>query len=402
MRKAKNTIACCLSPGASLSAIFLVLLFLLPAWEVSGQAQGDKLPLFKDDLDQDSLHRAVHRSLEFLQKLPPDRLVGEHPRKLTALEVKESLLSFMDLLGFWDRPEMLAEEIRSRFELYPSSSGPEEGEILFTGYYQPVIEGSLVQSQEFRFPIYGKPKDLIEAETVTLQPLAHVEKTVGRLSGDSVVPYFSRYEIDRLGRLRGKGYEIAWVKDPVELFFLHIQGSGLLRLEDGRLLHLNYAASNGRPYSSIGRLLIDSGKIPEQELSMQRLRRYLMEHPEERDALFAQNESYVFFRFVKSGPLGSLEVPLTPGRSIATDARLFPKGALAFIVSQKPILDAAGNLLGWQPFSRFVLNQDTGSAIRGPRRVDLYFGSGDEAGLAAGVMRSSGSLYFLIRKKADQ
>jgi membrane-bound lytic murein transglycosylase A len=368
----------------------------------NGHAQDRELPLFKDDLDQDSLHRAIHRSLEFLQKLPPDRLVGEHPRKLTALEVKESLLSFMDLLGFWDRPEMLAEEIRSRFELYPSSSGPEEGEVLFTGYYQPVIEGSLIQSQEFRFPIYGKPKDLVEAETVTLQPQAHVEKTVGRLRGDSLVPYFSRYEIDRLGQLKAKGYEIAWVKDPVDLFFLHIQGSGLLRLEDGRLLHLNYAASNGRPYSSIGRHLIDSGKIPEQELSMQRLRRYLMEHPNERDALFAQNESYVFFRFVKSGPLGSLEVPLTPGRSIATDARLFPKGALAFIVSQKPIFDAAGNLLGWQAFSRFVLNQDTGSAIRGPRRVDLYFGSGNEAGQAAGVMKSSGSLYFLIRKKGSQ
>ena len=132
---------------------------------------------------------------------------------------------------------------------------------------------------------------------------------------------------------------------------------------------------------------------------MQHLRRYLAEHPEERDGLLAQNESYVFFRLVKEGPLGSLEVPLTPGRSIATDSRLFPKGALAFVVSRKPVLDAGGNLTGWQPFSRFVLNQDTGSAIRGPRRVDLYFGSGHEAGLAAGVMKSNGMVYFLIRKK---
>ena len=133
---------------------------------------------------------------------------------------------------------------------------------------------------------------------------------------------------------------------------------------------------------------------------MQRLRRYLMEHPEERDALFAQNESYVFFRFVNNGPLGSLEVPLTPGRSIATDSRLFPKGALAFVVSRKPVLDATGNLTGWQSFSRFVLNQDTGSAIRGPRRVDLYFGSGHEAGMAAGVMKTNGKVYFLLKKKA--
>jgi len=131
---------------------------------------------------------------------------------------------------------------------------------------------------------------------------------------------------------------------------------------------------------------------------MQSLRRYLTEHPGERDALFAENESYVFFRFVKDGPLGSLEVPLTPGRSIATDKRLFPKGALAFIVSRKPVLDTQGNLTGWEPFSRFVVNQDTGSALRGPRRVDLYFGSGNEAGIAAGVMKSTGKLYFLIKR----
>ncbi len=385
-----------------LTIVFLFFLLLFPGGVANGHAQDRELPLFKDDLDQDSLHRAIHRSLEFLQKLPPDRLVGEHPRKLTALEVKESLLSFMDLLGFWDRPEMLAEEIRSRFDLVPAVEDHGEEGVLFTGYYQPVIEGSLTETPEYRFPVYRRPDDLIEVELGGFQPQLRGEKVVGRLEGNRLVPYPSRYEIDGLGRLKGKGYEIAWVKDPVDLFFLHIQGSGLLRLEDGRLLHLNYAASNGRPYRSIGRLLIDSGKIPEQELSMQRLRRYLMEHPDERDALLAQNDSYIFFRFVNNGPLGSLEVPLTPGRSIATDARLFPKGALAFIVSQKPIFDAAGNLLGWQPFSRFVLNQDTGSAIRGPRRVDLYFGSGNEAGQAAGVMKSSGSLYFLIRKKADQ
>lgn len=132
---------------------------------------------------------------------------------------------------------------------------------------------------------------------------------------------------------------------------------------------------------------------------MQRLRRYLREHPEERDALLAQNESYVFFRFVKAGPLGSLGVPLTPGRSVATDARLFPKGALAFIVSSRPIFDAAEKIVGWRLFSRFVLNQDTGSAIQGPGRLDLYFGSGAEAGQAAGAMKSAGRLYFLLKKK---
>lgn len=380
-----------------LTAVFLF--FLLPAWPGLSQTPVGDFPVFRDDLDRDSLHRAIHRSLEFVQRLPRDRTVGDWPRKFTAREVKESLLAFLNLLGRWDRPKTLAQEIRSHFEIFESASDPAEGDALFTGYYQVVIDGSLKETEAYRFPLYRKPGDLIEAEQVTLKPKAMAERVVGRLDGEQFVPYFARHEIDALGSLKGKGYEIAWVKDPVELFFLHIQGSGLLRLEDGRLLHVNYAGSNGRPYKSIGKPLIDSGKIPAQELSMARLRRYLGEHLDERDALLAHNESYVFFRFVPEGPLGGLGVPLTPGRSIATDARLYPKGALAFIASREPILDAEGNLAGWRPFSRFVLNQDTGSAIRGAGRVDLYFGSGEEAGARAGYMKSAGKLYFLMKKK---
>ncbi len=381
---------------------FIVVFVLLPVWSASGQLKEEAFPSFTDDLDRDSLHRAIDRSLEFLAKLPPDRSLGELARKFTAQEIRESLLSFAELFDFLDRPGELLKKIRDRFDLYAPMGETGVADVLFTGYYAPVIEGRLSQSGEFRLPIYGKPKDLIEAETVTLRPQRLVEKLVGRLDGEQFVRYFSRQEIDGSGSLKGKGHEIAWVKDPIDLFFLHIQGSGLLRLEDGRLLHLNYQASNGRPYRSIGRLLIDSGKIPSEELSMQRLRRYLTDHPGERDALFAQNESYVFFRFVNNGPLGSLEVPLTPGRSIATDALLYPKAALAFVLAYKPIVDPDGNLVGWEPFSRFVVNQDTGGAIRGPQRVDLYFGSGEQAAQSAGYMRSFGRLYFLIKKKSGK
>ncbi len=374
-----------------LTAIYFLLAIAPVLFPARSRTQESSSPLFQDDLDRDSLHRAIHRSLEFLSKVPPDRPVGEEPRRLTAGEVRDSLVAFMDLFDFWDRPEILAREIRLRFEIYPYGDDA-AGEVLFTGYYQPLLEASLTETPIYRFPVYRRPDDLIELEQ------GNGEKLVGRMEAGRLTPYFSRREIDGQGRLKGKGYEIAWVKDPVDLFFLHIQGSGLLRLEDGRIVHLNYSASNGRSYRSVGRLLIDKGKIPEEELSMQSLRRYLTEHPGERDALFAENESYVFFRFVKDGPLGSLEVPLTPGRSIATDKRLFPKGALAFIVSRKPVLDTQGNLTGWEPFSRFVVNQDTGSALRGPRRVDLYFGSGNEAGIAAGVMKSTGKLYFLIKR----
>ncbi|HEV8342366.1 MAG TPA: MltA domain-containing protein [Candidatus Binatia bacterium] len=372
---------------------FFVLLACL-----NGHAAENDGSFFKDDLSKESLRLAIQRSLDFLGKLPPDRIVADQPKSFTAKEIKESLVSFLELLDLWDRPDILSEAVRSRFDFFPPFDQPNE--VLFTGYYQPMIDGSLTQSEVFRFPVYGKPRDLVQGELVTLAPERRVEKIVLRLDQDRFVPYFSRYEIDRLGALKGKGYEIAWVKDPVDLFFLHIQGSGVLKLQDGRLIPLSYAASNGRSYKSIGRVLIDSGKISERELSMQRLRRYLMEHPEERDSLLAENESYVFFRFVQ-GPLGNLEVPLTIGRSMATDPQFFPKGALAFVTAHLPVLDSSGMLVGWQPFSRFVLSQDAGSAIRGAKRADIYFGSGEHAGAAAGYMKSVGRLFLLIKKRAD-
>jgi membrane-bound lytic murein transglycosylase A len=328
--------------------------------------------------------------------------VGEWPRRISGDEIKKTLLLFMERLELLGKPQALLSFIRARFDLFRSDGERGDGNVLFTGYYQPVISASLVETEEFHFPIYGRPKDLVELEVPSSAPESQVEKLVGRMDGERFAPYFSRYEIDGLGHIKGRGYEVAWAKDPLDLFFLHIQGSGLLRLPDGRLLPLNYAGSNGRPYTSIGRLLVESGKVARNQLTMQRLRRYLKDHPDERDALLARNESYVFFRFGNDGPLGSLEVPLTPGRSIATDSRIFPKGGLAFVISQRPVLSARGEIIRWRSFSRFVLNQDTGSAIQGPGRVDLYFGSGSEAGLAAGAMRRPGKLYFFLPKQGPR
>jgi len=356
-----------------------------------------RVPRIADDLDPESLRSAIQQSVSYLKRLPPDRVVGEQPRRFTAAEVLNSLLAFDELLDRRDCPECWAKEFDGRFELIPSSTDAASLDVLFTGYYQPVIEGSLVSTAVYRYPLYGKPADLIAAEQVTLRPVPKTERVVGRLEGESFVPYYSRREIDDLGSLRGRGYEIAWVKDPIELFFLHIQGSGILKLPDGRRVGVGYAAQNGRAYRSIGRLLIDNGKIPQEEMAMQRLRLYLREHPEEMSEILAYNESYVFFRFVE-GPLGSLEVPVTAGRSIATDLRLFPKGALAFIETREPVIDDAGRLAGWRPFSRIVLNQDAGGAIRGFQRVDLFFGTGDQAAAAAGYMNSRGRLYFLALK----
>jgi membrane-bound lytic murein transglycosylase A len=377
----------------------LVSYFLLAfAACTTGRVPLSAIPALTDDLDRESLHTALRRSVFYLEKLPPDQIVGEHPRRFTAGEVLQLLLAFEESLDNWDCRECWMRDFNARFDLVPSSGDAELETVLFTGYYQPVIEGSLAPTPEYAYPIYGVPADLIVTERLTLLPSLAPEKVAGRLEGDNLVPYYSRREIDELGSLRGRGYEIAWVKNPIDLFFLHIQGSGILQLEDGRRLLVGYAGANGRPYRSIGRLLIDRGKIPQEEMSMQRLRRYLLDYPEEKNEIFSYNESYVFFRFLQEGPLGNIEVPLTAGRSIATDARLFPKGALAFISTERPVFDATGGLIGWQPFSRFVLNQDTGGAIRGLQRADLYFGTGAEAEAAAGYMNRPGKLYFLSLK----
>jgi membrane-bound lytic murein transglycosylase A len=381
-----------------LSSLAVITWLLLAVCIVYAQPITSSTPVVTDDLDGDSLRAAIRQSIAYLEKLPPERIVGEQPRRLTAKEVLDSVTAFERLLDRWDCRACWINELDARFDLIPSSSDPATETVLYTGYYQPVIAASLVPTAEFAYPIYGKPSDLIIAEQVKLTPAMITEKIFGRLEEEKFIPYYSRREIDQKRILRGRGYEIAWVENPVDLFFLHIQGSGILQLPDGRRLHVGYAAANGRPYRSIGRLLIDSGKVPQEEMSMQRLRRYFAEHPEEQVDIMAYNESYIFFRFLEEGPLGSLEVPLTPGRSIATDPRLFPKGALAFATAEEPIVDGAGQLNGWQPFSRFVLNQDTGGAIRGAQRADLYFGTGTDAGAAAGYMNRPGKLYFVLLK----
>jgi membrane-bound lytic murein transglycosylase A len=338
------------------------------------------------------------QSITYLAKLPSDRAVGATPRRFTAGEVLATLQAFDATLDLWQCRECWIKEIIERFDFLESSSDPEFQAVLVTGYYQPVIDANLAPTPDYKYPIYGKPVDLVVTEETAQGSDAVVVSRIGRYQDGKLIPYYSRTEIDHQGALRGRGYEIAWTKDPVDIFFLQIQGSGILRFPDGRRAQIGYAGQNGLPYRSIGRLLIDHGKIPREEMSMQRLRRYLDENPVERDVIMAHNESYVFFRFLDQGPLGSLEVPVTAGRSIATDARLFPKGALAFIYSERPVLDAAGGLIGWTPFLRFVLNQDTGGAIRGAQRVDLFFGADAQAAGEAGYMNSPGKLYFVALK----
>ena len=363
---------------------------------------GSDLPVFRDDLDRESLVRAVRKSLEYFTRLPERTTYRMAAERFTVRDMKESLEAFLKIVDASDTPAAIERRVRETFDVYRASGSPPSGSVLFTGYYEPVLKGSAARSEQYRYPIYRKPDDSVVVQLGKFRDKYRNERLVGRVEKGELVPYFSREEIDGARVLENRGLEIAWFADPVDIFFLHIQGSGMICLPDGACFQVSYAQSNGRAYRSIGKLLIDSGKATRENLSMQGIKKYLREHPEEIEDILNYNESYVFFRRVEEGPVGSIGVALTGGRSIATDQTLFPRGALAFIKTRKPVIGPGGDIRSWVLFSRFVLNQDTGGAITGPGRVDLFCGRNREAEITAGHLKEEGELYFLVLKKAKK
>ena len=359
---------------------------------------GFSYPNFTDDLEFEGLEYSILKSMAYLQKVPADRIYQFGPDQYDAAHLLQSLEQFMDFIRTNPSNRDLQKFIRSNYLVYQSAGRDQEGEVLFTGYYEPHLNGRLQPDDEFRFPIYALPEDLIKIDLSDFDEKYAGESIVGRYTGETVVPYYDRREIDEQNALADKAQPLAWIKDPVDVFFLQIQGSGKIFLDTGEVINVHYNGSNGRPYRSIGKLLIDEQKIPQEEMSMQKIRSYLHEHPEEMAPVLNHNPSYVFFKLEPEGPLGYLNVLLTPGRSVALDRRIFPPAALAFIQTKKPVVDSAGQIDSWADCSRFVLNQDTGGAIRGPGRADLFWGSGPYAEIAAGHSAHRGKLFFLILK----
>ena len=356
-------------------------------------------PDFADDLDFSSLKLAIKRNMIYLRRLSPTYSFSYGTLKVPCRRVIATQERLLEILSSISTSRALQKAIKNQFIVLKATGLHGSGKVLFTGYFEPTYEASLVKNDVFRYPIYQTPTDLVQIDLSQFGRGYRSLRLVGRLHGRTVVPYYSRDDIDLRGVLSGKNLEIAWLKDPVDVLFLQIQGSGRLLLPDGNTIQVGYAASNGHPYRSIGRYMIDKGYIDQAQMSMQKIRDFLHTHPDLIDEIFSKNPSYVFFRILEEGPLGNIGVPLTPGRSIALDSRLFPRGALGFINCQKPVLDGTGQGMKWVPFSRFVLNQDTGGAIKGPGRADLFWGSGHYAEVAAGHMRHEGELYILLIKQ---
>jgi len=355
-------------------------------------------PDFFDDMDYDDLENCILGSVSYLNRVSPIAEFRFGQDIFNTPHMIKSLEHFLNFIRTKPLKDELRQYIKENYLIYTTVGSDTPGQVFFTGYFEPVLQGSLNKDTEYQFPIYVRPDDLTTIDLSLFSQRFKGETIVGRYINQSVVPYYDRKEIEYQGLLEGKVQEIAWLKDRLDFFFLQIQGSGKIYLDNGDIINVHYHGSNGQPYRSIGKLLVDQGKIPLEEISMQKIRDYLRHHPEEIETVLNYNPSYVFFKVEKDGPLGSLEVKLTPGRSIALDRRLFPPAGLAFIETKKPLINADGTIQKWMAFSRFVLHQDTGGAIRGPGRADLFWGNGPYAEIAAGYMQELGNLYFLILK----
>ncbi|UZE52396.1 MltA domain-containing protein [Rhodopseudomonas sp. P2A-2r] len=276
-----------------------------------------------------------------------------------------------------------------------------EADGFVTGYYEPVIEGSRTRTGVYNVPVYRKPSNLfvrgVPQSATSMPNKGEVFRKIGRRK---LVPYYDRAQIED-GKIAGRGLEICWLKSQTDLLFTQIQGSARVKLEDGGTVRINYEAHNGFPYTPVGRVLIDRGIVPKEQMSMQRIRQYMEENPDAANELRRQNRSYVFFREVqlsdKDEAVGAQGVPLTPGRSIAVDKSLHVYGTPFFIEGDLPIDSEQSKT----PFRRLMVAQDTGSAIVGPARADLYFGAGVEAGRVAGRMRHPARFVMLVPKSID-
>jgi membrane-bound lytic murein transglycosylase A len=265
---------------------------------------------------------------------------------------------------------------------------------LVTGYYEPQLKGARMPSARYRVPLYRLPDDVVAVDLGLFRPSLKGERIAGRVERGRLVPYASRAEIDR-GALAGRGLETIWVDDAVDAFFLHIQGSGRVVLDDGSVLRVGYAGTNGRIYTAIGRELVKDGAMNLEDVTMPAIRSWLAAHPDRAEAMMARNESYVFFRVLDGdGPVGAQGVVLTAGRSIAVDPKFIPLGAPVFVATVDPI-DTN------RPLRRLAIAQDTGGAIRGPVRADFFWGAGAEAAVRAGAMKGRGALYLLLPKKPE-
>jgi membrane-bound lytic murein transglycosylase A len=338
---------------------------------------------------------AFRRSCEPLAKRDADTPLGAHPLFGTVGDWQAICADAVAAAtGSADRARAVVEE---RFSPYLVLDG-DDPEGLFTGYFEPLLYGSRTFGAPYTVPLYRPPDDLLRVDLGRFNPDLAGYAIYGRVVGREFVPYYSRRDIEA-GALEERGLELLWVDDPIDKFFLQIQGSGQVRLDDGSVVRVGYASQNGHPYRAIGRDLIEIGAFTRDEASMPAIRSWLEAHPTAADDIMARNRSYIFFEehpelAPDEGPIGAQGVPLTAGRSIAVDPRYIPFGVPVWLDTTAPWPEGAG------PLRRLVIAQDTGSAIKGVVRGDVFWGAGERAEAIAGHMKSRGRYAILLPKAA--
>lgn len=352
-------------------------------------AKFEDLPGWREDALEEAVP-AFLRSCQRIATLPDDEPVDDEPFAGSARDWKP-VCDEAAKLPRNDRPAA-RRFFETRFQ--PFSVRNNKNPLgLFTGYYEPLLHGSRKRGGQYTVPFYTRPPELVMVDLGRFREDLKGKRIAGKIEDGNLVPYPDRKEIDA-GALAGRKLEIVWVDDPIDAFFLHVQGSGRVQLAEGGELRLGYAAQNGHPYTAIGRELIDRGAIPRDQVSLQTIRAWLEAHPGEAREVMEKNASYVFFQKLQGeGPLGAQGVPLTPGRSLAVDLKFMPLGVPVWLLSGVPSPregEPDGRL------HRLLITQDTGGAIRGPVRGDVFWGFGEEAEAIAGRMKHRGKLWVLL------
>ncbi len=352
------------------------------------------LPDLSNITGTDTLKRALQASRDYLEQRPSSGIVSFGDRKVTVNRLIRTLDAFSALLDANLTGKDLKKEIEKKFiVLEVSSRTNEKRPILVTGYYQPVIRASKVPIPPFVYPIYGVPTDLVKISLKLFSPELPGMTLWGRVKDGQVVPYFTRAQIQEMN-LAQRAPVLAYLNSPVQSLMLQIQGSGLLVFPDGSRRYIHYAASNGHPYRSIGKCLVEKGILKPSQCSWQGIEKWALGHPDAFKRIGKENPRYIFFKWERQGPIGTIGRPLTSMVSVALDPEIYPLGSLAFI--NVPL----GTERNRRPdgLLSFVFVQDTGNAIKGPFRLDLYCGQGQGAGELAGRLKNRGRLLFLLVK----
>lgn len=370
-----------------------------PLTSIENVTRAAKAPKLADDLPLEPLLSAVSLQAEELLKRPGHQKFIFGDRVYTKEQYVAGLRRFVELGRSSASTEAFLKSVADEFDFFEVNGEKGWGDAFISSYYEPILEGSLRKSAKFNQPLYKTPEDLVSLDLVPFDEKYSLDRKLrGRLVERKLVPYFSREEIDGQGALAKRKLELCWV-DPLDAFFLQVQGSGTIHLTGGKSLRLGYAEKNGHRYESIGQFLKDV--LPPEKISLQTIERHLRTlSEEEMRRILNLNPSYVFFQELEKNAITSFGVPATDGRTVATDGRFFQKGTLAFLSSTKPVFDSAEAIepAEWIPFSRFVVDQDIGGGIKGGGRLDLFWGSGPEAKRFAGVMKQPGRLYYLAPK----